>query len=1173
MRLQAHLFLLVLLRLSVASDDEDEGEGEDEDHGPVLGALYALAEFSPEQWTSVILGCLGVFAGVGYFYITVFGRDQLEVEKEKADLEAQRWCQDMDPEPWIKQALNLEEPDPEEKKKKEEDEEGEDEDGEKGSSPAKSEGTQSTKTGGGEEEEEESPVFDLIRKGKVRAVEALCRTAAHLEARDKLDSTPVHVAAECGEEELVRTLARRNVDLIEERNYFGWTPLLTAVFHAQLPSIEALLESGAETQVVDNEGHGPLHLVALSPKVYNVHMCAARDRRNRSKRRMREFFQFQAEIAKNQKIKETMRKEIMRKIQVGEEVSARERRLSTGVRHVTEEEKFLTLWRSTPNAIEIIISARLLGDPYMRRSGQVRGNKTTVNVHVADKQGKTALHHAAAGGLKVLCSRLLDMQAKVNVKDGAYNTPLHWAVRGAAYEVVEMLLECKAEANAVNSLFNTPLHFAVEKKDKQIVSTLIKYKAEPDNYNASGETPLIKSMSYSDPYLFRGIMEARPSMDPVDLRGWNIAIYAVRYGLLMDVVDHLKQPEDNPDNPLGLDMAVVNSLFTYQDPQGYTALHHAVIIQNDKYVEQVLKLNIESVNARDANGNQPIHHAALAGNLHIMQVVAQNAKSLDVKNNFGETPLLLAAQSGNLAQVLAFLNNKVHIYGASAEERDNQGRNLLMMACIGGSLDLVNILLSQMEGDNRNFSFAMLRLNEVDKSGCSALMHAAREGNWNLIANLAIANANLLIQDKDGYSCLHYAAEQGEDETALALIDAQANVNLRDAQGWTPLMHAVVNEYHTTVALLCDSKADIWAENFHGATALTMANKSTQACLEFITDRMRQDDHGAPDPIEYPRLARVECNGHLMITIQYARDLWLEGVGGDDLNTYCVIQIILNDNKCENVFSVCFMGSDCPMFAETFRFNLPYVGADTKIAVHLIATRGTKTEVEERMQRELAPPPMTKAAKDAAKAKNALLKKFHNTQGNVSKERGKQLEAAQARAQEGVDAEVVKMELHQRRWHWVELLWRHADMGKTPLPPVSREDFPLGFVVVHPNTMRQIVQNCEMDQPYVFNRALRGSSRGTVNFELDFRRHFRPPEMPDPGIPIPKEQSFYDAPQPPLERLVYLKMAPKDAVPTPTTPWGTLPPPPIHAPAHLYTGDGPDPLPMTKVFDHEGPAG
>merc|ERR1719326_1025598 len=170
----------------------------------------------------------------------------------------------------------------------------------------------------------------------------------------------------------------------------------------------------------------------------------------------------------------------------------------------------------------------------------------------------------------------------------------------------------------------------------------------------------------------------------------------------MEVVDYLRDDTEVPEmerrpGKIRLKEDIVKSLFEYQDPQGYTALHHAVIIQDMKYVDMVLKLNDQSVNTRDANGNMPMHHAALAGNLHIMQAIATHARSLDVKNNFGETPLLLAAQTGNLAQVLTLLNNNVHIFGADPNIKDHRGRNLLMMACIGGSLDLVNILLSQIE--------------------------------------------------------------------------------------------------------------------------------------------------------------------------------------------------------------------------------------------------------------------------------------------------------------------------------------------------------------------------------------------------------------------------------------------------------------------------------------------
>lgn len=101
--------------------------------------------------------------------------------------------------------------------------------------------------------------------------------------------------------------------------------------------------------------------------------------------------------------------------------------------------------------------------------------------------------------------------------------------------------------------------------------------------------------------------------------------------------------------------------------------------------------------------------------------------------------------------------------------------------------------------------------------------------------------------------------------------------------------------------------------------------------------------------------------------------------------------------------------------------------------------------------------------------------------------------------------------------------------------------------------MRQVMQTCEIEEPVHIDRALRGSSRGSIQFELDFRRHYRPTEVPDPGIPAPVLASFQEAPQPPVERLVYLKMAPPDTVPVPTIPWGTLPPPapPTTAPALL----------------------
>ena len=50
-------------------------------------------------------------------------------------------------------------------------------------------------------------------------------------------------------------------------------------------------------------------------------------------------------------------------------------------------------------------------------------------------------------------------------------------------------------------------------------------------------------------------------------------------------------------------------------------------------------------------------------------------------------------------------------------------------------------------------------------------------------------------------------------------------------------------------------------------------------------------------------------------------------------------------NLSTQVFTVCFMGGNHPVFAETFRFTLPYVSNETKVAIHVIATKGSNAEI------------------------------------------------------------------------------------------------------------------------------------------------------------------------------------------------------------------------------------
>ena len=64
-----------------------------------------------------------------------------------------------------------------------------------------------------------------------------------------------------------------------------------------------------------------------------------------------------------------------------------------------------------------------------------------VNVNFPDGSGKTALHHAAANGMRDLVEQLLKARANKDATDGEGNTPLELAKLQEHTEIIELLEE------------------------------------------------------------------------------------------------------------------------------------------------------------------------------------------------------------------------------------------------------------------------------------------------------------------------------------------------------------------------------------------------------------------------------------------------------------------------------------------------------------------------------------------------------------------------------------------------------------------------------------------------------------------------------------------------------------------------------------------------------------
>jgi ankyrin repeat protein len=83
---------------------------------------------------------------------------------------------------------------------------------------------------------------------------------ANIEAAKKNGSTPLMIASQCGNTDLVRELIARGAN-IEAGDDIGSTPLIYASWAGHADVVRELLASGANKHHVDNDGETAMSLV------------------------------------------------------------------------------------------------------------------------------------------------------------------------------------------------------------------------------------------------------------------------------------------------------------------------------------------------------------------------------------------------------------------------------------------------------------------------------------------------------------------------------------------------------------------------------------------------------------------------------------------------------------------------------------------------------------------------------------------------------------------------------------------------------------------------------------------------------------------------------------------------------------------------------------------------
>ena len=223
----------------------------------------------------------------------------------------------------------------------------------------------------------------------------------------------------------------------------------------------------------------------------------------------------------------------------------------------------------------------------------------------------------------------------------------------------------------------------------------------------------------------------------------------------------------------------------------------------------------------DAEGNTPLHYAALSCEATVAAILVDAAADVNAVNREGHTPLALAAAAGNETLVRFLLERGAKcevpraapvlvaamaggetppvvlklLLKAKADPNatDKLGRTALHAAALAGDAVATELLLA-----------AGVQVDARDSHGVTALMEAARAGSNAVLAKLAPKKPDPDFQDPAGRTALLIACQsrQANEETVRRLLDLGADRQRATRDGKRPIDYAIAAGRWTLVALL-----------------------------------------------------------------------------------------------------------------------------------------------------------------------------------------------------------------------------------------------------------------------------------------------------------------------------------------------------------------------------------
>ncbi len=438
----------------------------------------------------------------------------------------------------------------------------------------------------------------------------LLEHGAHPNMKQSEGTTTLHKACQEGSTSLVEKLIPQQRDL-EARDGANFTPLLNAAEAGRLDLIKLLVAAGANLKATDQTGRGALHLTAGSQNFEAVQFLVEQ------KLNIHELsdngITAVMEAAGYGRL-ETVKFLLQSGARVdGTETKSKQTALmvaSFGPK-IRDE---MPVRISAPMADFVEVVALLL--------------KNGAKVSATDSEGKTALHHAAAGGNTEAIKLLIERGAEVDPKDTLYGrTPLHNAAYSGNAETAAVLLAHGADISAADNAGFQPIHAAARGGNLPVLKFFLEKGADIAATESHGGTPLHLATMEGKLDAVRLLLElGAPVGKPDQFKNTPLAIAATSgYAGIVRVLLENKAP--------------VNSV----DMLGNTALHAASIVRiegND------FKRSADIPLDGQLSAEQAIQKSTPEAKLKIVKLLLERGAKPHMKNLEGAAPIDAAIRFG-----------------------------------------------------------------------------------------------------------------------------------------------------------------------------------------------------------------------------------------------------------------------------------------------------------------------------------------------------------------------------------------------------------------------------------------------------------------------------------------------------------------------------------------------